>query len=182
MGYDPTGNWDWGGVLVGAALIGTGVAIGIWGGPLSLAGAAAVGYVIDMGLVTCYAAATDSAMVVDVSGSTGAAAYYFKGGTSAVIDFGDDNINLYAHFGGGLGFQGGPSISVGMVENYENPGDYAGPFVGYNAALMLGGEHCWNPEKKYGVGTMSRSVTFSGGLGLGVGIDYFSNPYQIIEW
>ena len=92
MGYDPTGNWDWGGVLVGAALIGTGVAIGIWGGPLSLAGAAAVGYVIDMGLVTCYAAATDSAMVVDVSGSTGAAAYYFKGGTSAVIDFGDDKL------------------------------------------------------------------------------------------
>ena len=101
MGYDPTGNWDWGGVLVGAGIICLGVGAAILGGPLSAAGAAAIGYVIYTGSITCYAAATDSIMVVDTSGALGVP-LYGKGGMSAVIDFVSDNINLYSHLGIGI--------------------------------------------------------------------------------
>ena len=181
MGYDPTGNWDWGGFIAGAGIIGIGAAVALGGGSLSLIGAAAIGYVIDMGIITCYAAATDSVMVVDVSGAIGVP-IYVKGGTSAVIDFGDDNINLYGHLGGGIGLQYGLSVSTGSVANYEEPSDYAGPFIGGNLAFCLGGDHCWDPRAEYDLATKATSVTFSNGIGFGFGYDRFWNPLQILEW
>ena len=181
MGYDPTGNWDWGGFIVGAGIIGVGAAVAIGGGPLTLAATAAIGYVIGIGIITCYAAATDSAMVVDMSGAVGVPVYG-KGGMSAVIDFGNDNINVYGHLGGGIGFQCGPSVAVGLVDNYEKPDDYKGPFIGGNAAFWLGGDYCWDPREEYDLATKARSVTFSSGPSYGFGYDRFWDPIQIFEW
>ena len=81
MGYDPTGYWDWGGVIVGVGIIvGTAITIATFGIG-SPVGAVIAGAAITTGAVLTYAAATDSAMVLDlscsgqISGST-----YGKGG------------------------------------------------------------------------------------------------------
>ena len=185
MGYDPTGNWDWGGVLVGAGLMGTATvaaaALAIFGGPVSAPVILATAGVFAAGAVVTYAAATDSVMVVDASGAYGVP-LYGKAGMSAVIDFGSDNINLYLHLGGGIGYQWGPSVAVGMVENYEIPDDYKGPFIDVNAAIWLGADHCWDPRKKHGVGVMATSGTFSNDFSFGLGRDWFYEPIQILEW
>lgn len=99
-----------------------------------------------------------------------------------MIDFENDNVNLYAHLGLGIGFQSGAGISTGLVENYEKPNDYAGPFIGGNMAFCLGLDHCWDPRAEYGVATKATSITFSTGPSFGFGFDYFSKPLQILEW
>ena len=73
MGYDPTGNWDWGGVLVGSSLVAAGVITAVSfgsGAPIGVILVAAA--VTATGAVTTCAAATDSAMVIDVSGAASA--------------------------------------------------------------------------------------------------------------
>ncbi len=73
MGYDPTGNWDWGGVLVGGRMMveaaAATVALAVFGGPVSIPVVMATAGVFVAGGIVTYAAATDSAIVVDVSGS-----------------------------------------------------------------------------------------------------------------
>ncbi len=70
MGYDPTGNWDWGGVIVGLSLVAAGVIIiGSCGTGTPIGVMLVAAAVTATGAVTTCAAATDSAMVVDISGA-----------------------------------------------------------------------------------------------------------------
>ena len=64
---------------------------------------------------------------------------YAKGGSSAVIDFKNNDVNLYPHVGAGKGYSEGVSFSVGLVNNYEKPEDYAGHFVDVNVGKNIGG-------------------------------------------
>ena len=184
MGYDPTGYWDWKGFLVGVgtALIGGLVA---WGG--SYAGSPDVvnaGLAIaTTGVTMAYTAATDSQMVVDVSGSSSTnTGTYVKGGASVVIDFEDDNAQLYGHFGVGKGSSKGVSYSVGVVKNYEKPIDYSEDFIDVNAYYKIGIDHCWNPFGKHENAVQATGITFSSGFGYGVGYDYYFKPIQLFEW
>ena len=185
MGYDPTGYWDWKGFLVGVgtALIGGLVA---WGG--SYAGSPDVvnaGLAIaTTGVTMAYTAATDSQMVVDVSVSLqNKPGAYLKGGASVIVDFDDDNnAQLYLNGGGGAGVSSGFSYSVGIVENYDIPSDYSRDFFDINGSYNVGLDHCWNPLDKYSVATKATSITFSPGIGLGVGYDYYLQPIQLFEW
>ena len=128
MGYDPTGHWDLGGILVGVALViisGVALYFGSWKTELGLSTTIAV---MTTGIVMTYAAATDSAMVLDVSASYSLLLFYGKIGGSVVIDFGKDEAYAYGHRGNGVGYTRGISYSVGIVENFNDPSDYAGEF------------------------------------------------------
>lgn len=141
--------------------------------------------------------ATDLAMVVDVFG----AASVVKGkkaGASLVVDFKNDNANLYTHTGYVYGNSAGvsASYSVGLVDNYTKPEDYAGPFNDVNGSISkaspygVGIDHCWNPEVGYGAATKATAITFNGGLmlqypsiiGGGYGHDKYSKPTQLFSW
>ena len=143
MGYDPTGNWDWGGVIVGLSLVAAGViTIRSCGSGASI-GAMLVAAVTATGAVTTYAATTDSVMVVDVSGAASAIRGR-KVGAFVVVDFKNDNANLYTHTGkvtcNSVGLSA--SYSVGLVDNYTKPEDYAGPFADVNGGPLIGLDHC----------------------------------------
>ena len=188
MGYDPTGNWDWGGVLVGAGLMGTSIVaaavLAIFGGPVSTPVILATAGVFAAGAVVTYAAATDSAIVVDISGAAMSPLQpvYRKAGASAVIDFKNDNVNVYPHLGLGVGIPSSLGISAGLVKNYEEPENYAGPFIGGNIGYWLGVDHCWDPRKKHAEATQATSATFSSGFGIGVEGSWFLPALQIFEW
>ena len=130
-----------------------------------------------------YAAATDSAMVMDVSVTipTGAGTYQKYGG-SVVLDFEDDNAQFYAHGGNGEGYGSGMSYSVGLVDNYDSPEDYSGPFIDINAGYDIGVDHCWDPRKPHGSATQATALSFSSGLNYGLGVDVYSRPVQLFEW
>ena len=188
MGYDPTGNWDWGGVLVGAGLMGTSIAaaaaLAIFGGPVSTPVILATVGVFAAGAVVTCAAATDSTIVVDMSSSyqVPVLPIYGKGGGSVVIDFKNDNINIYPHGGIGVGYSNGPSASIGWVDNYEKPDDYEQSFVGGNIGYWFGIDHCWNPDMKHTVAPQATSATFSPGFSIGAEYAYFLPALQILEW
>ena len=183
MGYDPTGHWNWGGVIAGLGIIaGTVITVATFGigSPI---GAIIAGAAIATGAVTTYAAATDSTMVVDLSYSKQVLPnYYEKGGGSVVIDFKNDNANFYPHIGFGKGYSDGLSYSVGMVDNYEHPDDYAKHFIDINVGYNAGFDHCWNPLEKHDSATQATAVTFSSGSSYGVGYDYYFGPKQILDW
>ena len=183
MGYDPTGLWDWGGVIAGVGIIAVTIIAVMNLGISSPTGAIIAGAAIITGAVTTYAAATDSVMVVDLSYSKQALPnYYGKGGGSVVIDFENDNANFYPHLGGGKGYSDGLSYSVGMVGNYEQPNDYAKHFLDINAGYYAGLDHCWNPLEKHDSATQATAVTFSSGGSYGFGYDYYFAPIQIFAW
>ncbi len=188
MGYDPTGNWDWGGVLVGGRMMAeaaaASVALAVFGGPVSIPVVMATAGVFVAGGIVTYAAATDSVIVVDVSasGPLPIPGTYLKGGESVVIDFKNDNVNSYPHIGAGLGSSSGLSASVGVVGNYEKPSNYEGPFVGVNGGYWLGIDHCWDPRKEHDLATQATSVTFSDGFGGGLEGSIFGQAIQIFEW
>ena len=188
VGYDPTGNWDWGGVIVGAGLMGTAVvaaaALAVCGGPVSAPVILATIGVFAAGAVVTYAAATDSAIVVDMSSSyqIPILPIYGKGGGSSVIDFINDNVNIYPHVGGGVGLSNGSSASIGWVDNYEKPDDYEKHFIGGNIGYWFGADHCWDPRKEHNMATQATSSTFSPGFSVGAEYAYFLKALQILEW
>lgn len=121
MGYDPTGNWDWGGVAIGSGLMIAAAIAAAFRGISSGAGAVAIGGVFTAGAVTAYSGVTDSVMVMDISGSA-----------PFLIPYG----------GLGIGYSIGPSAAVGLVGNYEKTADYEEFFVDVNAGYWLGMDHC----------------------------------------
>ena len=198
IGYDPTGHWDWGGVIVGASILAAGViALASCGTGTPVAAMLVATAVATTGAVTTYAAATDSAMVVDVS----AAAYVFTGkkaGASIVIDFKEDEANLFSHGVDTVQNSVGINISysVGMVSNYTKPEDYAGPFVSTNVGLSesnvnIGLEHCWNPKVDYGIATKATTISFGGGIStlqflkpvnIGYSEEKYLDPQLLFSW
>ncbi len=99
-----------------------------------------------------------------------------------MIDFKNDNVNIYPHAGVGLGLSSGLSASLGVVGNYEKPEDYKGPFIGANGGYWLGIDHCWDPRKEHDLATQATSVTFSSGFGVGAEVSFLGPALQIFEW
>lgn len=181
MGYDPTGHWDWGGVIVGTLLIIAACAAAYFGFAATEVGMLVTGAVMTTGLTMVATAATDSQMVMDVSGTAGAG-LLFRGVGSIVIDFDKDESNFYYHGGNGLGYAFGIGYSVGFLENYNKPMDYAGDFIDVFGGYGLGADHGWSPEGEYATAPQSFSFTFSKGLGFGIGKDTYSDPIPIFKW
>ena len=129
-GYDPTGEWNWGGFAAGVALFATGALIVAatiaTGGTVLvvLAGAAVAATGSSLG----YAAATNGTFTADLSLSYG----HGKAGVSLVIDFGSNNhfAELYGHIGTTSTAEFGMSYSTGIVRGYSGPGSYSGGFFG----------------------------------------------------
>ena len=181
MGYDPTGHWDWGGVIVGTLLTIAACAAAYFGFAATEVGMLVTGSVMTTGLTMVATAATDSQMVMDVSGSAGIGGY-IKYGASIVVDFNQDEALLYYHNGGGFGKTLGIGYSVGIVDCYDEPTDYAGAFIDAFAGYGLGVDHGWSPDYSYPEAPKATSITFSKGLGFGVGYDHYSDPLPILNW
>ena len=65
MGYDPTGTWDWGGVIIGLALVAAGIiTVATAGTAAPVAATIVAAATTTTGAVMTYAAATDSQMVI----------------------------------------------------------------------------------------------------------------------
>ena len=177
------GCFDLGGFLVGLLVVitaGASIAYGAATTPDSLLVSSAA---VTTGVTMMYAAATDSTMVMDLSYTAQALPnYYIKGGGSIVIDFKNDNANYYTHVGGGKGHSSGIGYSVGMVDNYDSPEDYARHFVDVNVGCYLGIDHCWDPLSDYDDATQAWAFSFSKGVNYGVGYDYYFQPKEIFSW
>ena len=172
-GTDPSGMFDWGGFLAGIVTVAAGIAVIATGG---LAAVPIGAVVTTTGAVMTTAAATDSAMVMDFSVAIPTTDGYRKFGGYIVYDFGTDTGGLYYHEGYGVGYVGigrAFSYSVGIVDNMENPEDYAGPFEDMFAAVNLGIEHCYDPRKPYETATKATTITFSPGFSGGGGHDEY---------
>ena len=181
VGHDPSGTWDWGGVIAGLTLIVAGV-VAIATLPITAPVVVTSAIVVTTGIVTTQAAATDSAMVLDLSYSSQISPdTYTKAGVSVVIDFGQDTAYAYPHVGVGKGRSSGISYSVGRVANYEDPYDYAEWFVDVNAGLNMGMDHCWDPRVDHGTATKATAITFGSGLNAGIGIDWYFAPIALRE-
>ena len=174
MGYDPTGEWDWGGFVVGLAIVAAAVITVATYGVGSPAAALVVGAAITMGTTMSYAAATDQSMTIDVSVTYPISAEeYTKAGVSLVIDYGNDFSAVYGHTGRGTGFSAGVSGAIGMVENCYTPEDYKGLFYDYSGGYYLGADHCYTPSDDYSSTCKATSITFGNGLSYGAGVDEY---------
>ena len=97
-------------------------------------------------------------------------------GITVVIDYSDEKnekIEFYPHAGFGYGYGAGPSISVGLIANYDEAGDYSGHFLSTSVGSVIGVEHSFNPIDKYNVAVKSYSITFSTGFNIYFGYDYY---------
>ena len=184
MGYDPIGEWNWGGVIAGLGIIAATIIVVATCGVGTGIGAVVAAAAITTGVTMTYAAATDSAMVMDVSISLQIGSdVYVKGGGSLVIDFSKDGgIYGYGHGGVGAGYSSGCSYSVGLVNNLNSPEDYSRHFLDVNAGSTLGIDHCFDPTKKYYEATRATSITFGNGFNYGIGYDYYSVPIVFTKW
>ena len=174
MGYDPTGEWDWGGFIVGLAIVAAAVITVATYGVGSPAAALVVGAAVATGATMSYAAATDQAMTVDVSVTyPTTAGEYTKAGVSIVIDYGNDYSGIYGHTGRGTGFSSGISGSVGLVSNCDAPEQYEGLFYDSSAGCYLGLDYCYAPSDDPSSACRATSITFGKGKSYGRGVDEY---------
>ena len=124
-----------------------------------------------------YGAVTDTPVVLDFSVSAGMGADVGgKAGMSIVLDFKNDSFGFYPHYGyyysakyNTFGF----SYSVGLISNYENEGDYAGPFVDFGGGFYGGIDHCYDPRYPYDNTVRASSISFGNNRGAYYGYDYY---------
>jgi hypothetical protein len=90
-----------------------------------------VGSIFEMG---------EDAIFVDVSLTIAV----FQVGFSFVINLEDKYVEIYPHVGICIGCT--VSIDLGVIDNYENPGDYRGHFFSASASYWLGIGHSWTPD------------------------------------
>lgn len=151
------------GGVAGVALVAIGVAIivatdGI-ASPVGTAIISEAGALIaTTGITVVECAAEESAMVIDVSASDSNGV---KVGGSVVIDFEKNTFDFYDHDGYTSSNIPSVTYAVGKVHNYENVGDYAGPFVNGGATYSwLGVDYCRSPD--WDLNSVSAtSITFS---------------------
>lgn len=106
----------------------------------------------------------------------------FKIGISVVIDFQDEYIEFYGHAGWYKGFPGG-SVSIGTIYNYQEKGDFDGPFIGAEAGLFVGINHSFDPRYSMISTVKSTSLVFSLGPVFGEGTDgYFYCKRLSYDW
>ena len=124
-----------------------------------------------------YGAVTDTPVVLDFSVSAGmGAGVGGKVGISIVLDFKNDSFGFYPHYGYYYGAKYntfGFSYSVGLISNYENEGDYAGPFVDFGGGFYGGIDHCYDPRYPYDNTVRASSITFGNNIGAYYGYDYY---------
>ena len=185
MGYDPSGYVSWWGVLAGALIATAGIAIAVASyGIGSSVGAALVyqGGVImaATGIFTMGCAIEETVMVMDVSGTDESGN---KQGLSLVVDFENETLDLYGHHGKTEGISRGSSASyaVGLVFNYDEVGDYAGPFVNVGGSIKgVGVDYCRSPDlDPESCHAVSVTVTWPYSTNLYGGADIY---YQIWSW
>ena len=83
-------------------------------------------------------------------------------------------IEGYFHVGGSVGFfSPGLGYSVRIIENYKNPGDYAGHFTNVGVNIGVGIEHCFDPTKPYNSTVKATTITFSSDNSAYIGYDYY---------
>ena len=159
---DPTGQFNVWGFFGGIALTVAGYYAAPYDG----------GMLFATGLATTFAAATDSTMVIDVSFS----AYGQKNGESVVIDFGENTVETYAHYGTYASSDLSPSASysVGFVANYDGFGDYGGNFVEADASIgPYGFSYCQDPNNPAGAKAACMSFSTSPGCSVSGGYDFY---------
>ena len=188
MGYDPYGTFDFTGVFVGLAIVTSTIIIVAFLGTLTPVGALVATGAIATGLAVTYAAATDSAMVVDlsISGPTFGGTHV-KGGVSFVIDFDADEANLYTHGGGGFGSGSGPTYSSGIIENYQGPESISGHSVscsgGFNGISV---DHSWDPTNDYNSTLKTTTFTIApfaiSPMSANLTYETYSYPFKFLEW
>lgn len=106
--------------------------------------------------------------------------YSLKLSVSVVIDFEDEYIEMYPHVGLYTGYSKGWSGSIGVLVNYDVPGDYRGVFTYIEAAEYVGVGHCYTPGK-YNNGAKSYYIDFSCGVTSGVDY-YFWDDSFVFKW
>ena len=131
------------------------------------------------GITTTYAAATDSVMVMDVSGSYGIG----KVGGCIVVDFGNETVEAYSHVGASKNLipsgKFSASYSVGLVENYNGFGDYSKSFVEAGGTVgHWGFSHCESPTNDPNR-CSATCFTISTGSSAYVEYDYYVPVFQI---
>jgi RHS repeat-associated protein len=123
----------------------------------------------------------DPIIVLDVSLNISNMKY----GLSIVINFADEYMEFYPHLGLSTSQEPSASISVGIVENYEQHGDYEGWFIDVEANKFLGMGHSWDIRNEYESTVKATYLFLSTTPGISIGIDYYirskDNPL-IIEW
>ena len=68
---------------------------------------------------------------------------------------------------------------MGLVENFEDPKDYAGAFFDASITGFIGVDHCYNPWANYEQSTKANSLTFSNGFSASVGYDWYFEPIKV---
>lgn len=194
MGYDPTGHWDWGGVITGLVLVAASGFAAFLGSIATETGAQITGAVMATGLTMIVAAATDSQMVMDISGSNSVfyspTGDYVKGGGALLIDFNADEAYCYAHVGAGgsqsWGITGDISYETGLVWNYDSLSDFERAFIDIYVGGMVGLEYGVSPTDFFGAPTQSLCITFSGirsnSGSVGAGVDFYFPPVKVFDW
>ena len=76
-----------------------------------------------------------------------------------------DKIQHYGYYYGAKYNTFGFSYSVGLISNYENEGDYAGPFVDFGGVFYGGIDHCYDPRYPYDNTVRASSITFGNNIG-----------------
>ena len=111
----------------------------------------------------------------------------YKVGISVVFDFKNDNIEFYGHHGIIYGVKAntfGFSYSPGIILNYENPGDYGGPFKNFGGGWFWGIDHCYDPRTNHSDSVQAYSITFGNNRGVYFGEDeyYYWGKTKVPKW
>jgi RHS repeat-associated protein len=105
----------------------------------------------------------------------------FKVGVSIIVNLEDQYLEFYPHFGGSVGISSGPSFSFGVVDNYENPGDYKKYFFYGEAGYFIGGGHCFTPNN-YEDGARAYYIEI-GSPNVSIGLDYYLwSDWMVYDW
>ena len=172
------------GAVAGAGFDVAGVALLVTGG--SPAGIVVASAAITTSGTIAYGMATDSTIVMDISATYPTSLVGGqKHGVSLVMDFSGNEVdaNLYLHSGF---YFGNPSLSagysVGIVQNYNSPADYSGPFVDISGGYMVGADYCFDPrwwQGKPATGATSLTFGFDSSPSASIGFDWYFDPIEI---
>ncbi|MGM9602237.1 MAG: RHS repeat domain-containing protein, partial [Faecousia sp.] len=215
IGFDPYGEFNWGGFLLGAALFVAGVAVvaaAVVTAGASIPATAALATATSSAVATTVltttavtvgvayasagasiatAAATDGAAVTDVSISLGIPCISrgaIRYGCTSLWDFSQDDMAVYRYDHAGMEISGTSiCFSSGMVQNYEGPDSYSGPFWDVSVGGKYGINQCWAPGKSpsKATGAVCFTVDLLSGytkgpsLPMSVGSDTYSSPVRV---
>lgn len=62
---------------------------------------------------------------------------------------------------------------MGIIDNYQNEGDYAGPFVAAGGGYIGGIDYCYDPTKPHEEAVSAKSITFGNNSGAYYGYDNY---------